>query len=143
MGTHVGTGLTQANARGALKPRPTEHDEQCALMVHVGYYLGRWPELALLYAIPNGGQRSKAVAGKLKAEGVKPGVPDLCLPVPRGGFHGLYIEMKRVGERDATSPAQKAWHAALRAQGYRVVVCEGEAEAMAVIIEYMRLEKAA
>jgi hypothetical protein len=72
----------------------TEHDEQVALSRWVTLLQPRHPELALLHAIPNGGHRHKAVAVRLKAEGVKRGVPDLCLPVPRGGHHGLYLEMK-------------------------------------------------
>ena len=73
----------------------TEHEEQVALMRLVEMHKGRWPELGMLFAVPNGGDRNMLVAKKLKAEGVKKGVPDLCLPLPRGGYHGLYIEMKR------------------------------------------------
>lgn len=50
--------------------------------------------LDLMHAIPNGGARHKAVAGKLKAEGVKAGVLDVQWPVARGGFIGLAIEFK-------------------------------------------------
>lgn len=54
-----------------------------------------YPELFFMHHIPNGGKRDKVTAKKrLKAEGVKPGVPDVFLPVARKGFHGLYIEMK-------------------------------------------------
>lgn len=115
----------------------TEHEEQVALMRLVDMHKGRWPELGMLYAVPNGGDRHPAVAAKLRAEGVKAGVPDLCLPVPRGGYHGLYVEMKRQG-KSTTSAVQKAWVHALKHQGYRAEVCKGATEAWEVIQEYMR-----
>ena len=74
----------------------TEHDEQVALLKFCNLNQVKYPELALLYAIPNGGNRNIVTATKLKAEGVKAGVPDLCLPVPRGGYHGMYLEMKKI-----------------------------------------------
>lgn len=46
------------------------------------------------YHIPNGGLRSKREAARMKGQGVRPGVPDLCIPVARRGYHSLYIEMK-------------------------------------------------
>lgn len=76
-------------------PVPTESVEQQCLFRWAAFQSGRFPELALLYHVPNGGSRKKAEAGRFRAEGVKAGVPDLCLPVARGGFHGLYIELKR------------------------------------------------
>ena len=68
---------------------PTESVEQQSLFRWAAYQSGKYPELKLLYHVPNGGSRNKAEAGRFKAEGVKAGVPDLCLPVPRGEFHGL------------------------------------------------------
>jgi hypothetical protein len=62
----------------------------------------------MLFAIPNGGARHKAIAGKLRAEGVRAGVPDICLPVPRGEYHGLFIELKRP-KGGHVSEEQEAW----------------------------------
>ena len=72
-----------------------EHQEQSALVQWWGLNHKRFklPEYAL-FAIPNGGARHVAVAAKLKAEGVRKGVPDLELRVSRNGFHALWIEMK-------------------------------------------------
>jgi hypothetical protein len=115
----------------------TEHEEQCALMRLVELHKGRWPELGMLFAVPNGGARNGIVAKKLKAEGVRPGVPDLCLPLPRGGYHGLFIELKRQ-KKSRISPEQAQWIAALRGQGYRAEICLGAAAAWEVIQEYVR-----
>lgn len=121
------------------KPRELEHHEQVGLMQWADALLGKWPELRLLAAIPNGGQRHKAVAAKLKAEGVRAGFPDLILPVARGGFHGLFIEMK-AGKNKPTAE-QIGWHDALRAEGYLVVVCYSWNEAAGEIERYLRLQK--
>lgn len=75
------------------------------------------------------------VAAKMKAEGVRAGVPDLFLPVARQGFHGLWIELKSAKGRVTT--VQAAWHERLRAQGYRVVVCRGWCEARDEIVKYL------
>ena len=115
----------------------TEHEEQVALMRLVEMHRGRWPELGLLFAVPNGSERNAIVGRKLKAEGVKKGVPDLCLPVARGGYHGLYIEMKRQ-KKSQISPEQVQWIAALREQGYRAEICLGATAAWEVIREYMQ-----
>jgi hypothetical protein len=95
----------------------------------------RWPELALLFAVPNGGHRDIRVAAKLKAEGVKAGVPDMCLPVPRGQFHGLWIELK--AGKNTASTEQKWWLTELRACGHRAEVCRGWEAAARVIVDYL------
>jgi len=120
----------------AAKPAPTEHQDQAALFEWASRQERRYPELQLMHAIPNGGHRHKAVAARLKSEGVKPGVPDICLPVARGTCHGLYIEMKRKGS-GKVRPEQKEWHRSLAEQGYRVEVCWSWAEAMDVIVDYL------
>ena len=102
-------------------PTPRESDEQETLMEWADMESGARPELALLFHIPNGGSRNEIEALHLRRQGVKPGVPDLCLPVARGGCHGLYIELKR-REGGRVRANQSAWLIALRAQGYAVEV---------------------
>ena len=73
---------------------------------------------------------------RFKAEGVKAGVPDICLPVPRGEWHGLYIELKR-RERGRVSAEQTAWLEALMRQGYATAICRGWEDAKRVILAYL------
>ena len=116
---------------------PSEHVEQVRLFQWARLAAATHPELRLLYAIPNGGARHPVVAAKLKAEGVKRGVPDICLPVARGKWHGLYIELKR---QRGTRPSddQIMWIASLSNAGYRAVWCRGWEAARAVIENYLR-----
>lgn len=119
-------------------PASLESVEQMSLFRWAAFHTGKWPELRLLHAIPNGGMRHKATAARLKEEGVKAGVPDICLPVPRGVYHGLYIELKRLrGGR--VSDEQEKWLADLTAQGFRAVVCRGWLAASEEIARYMSL----
>lgn len=121
-------------------PIPTESEEQQAVMEWAEAASGRWPELRLIYHIPNEGLRSMATGGRLRAEGLKSGVPDLCLPVARAGYHGLYIEMKRT-KGGRTSPEQKEWLAALEAEGYQTALCRGADAAIEIITDYLALPR--
>jgi len=124
---------------------PTEHEEQVAVMDWATANSGRWSELKLLHAIPNGGSRAAKIdrkgrryspeAQRMVAEGVKSGVPDLDLPVARRGFHGLRIEMKAI---DGTvSSEQKWWLRELGEQGYCAIVRNGADAAIAAIKWYL------
>jgi hypothetical protein len=113
----------------------SEHDEQVAIIKWAEWHTGQHPALALLFAIPNGGKREKLTAIRLQQEGVKPGVPDLCLPVPRQGWHGLFIELK-AGKNKPTD-RQLDWLERLSEQGYLAVVCWGYDEATATIKDYL------
>lgn len=113
---------------------PSEHLEQVQLVAMVEAAYPR--EAAMLFAIPNGGDRNILVAAKLKKEGVRRGVPDMFLALPRGGWHGLFIEMKR-RRGGVVSPEQAAYIEALRAQGYRAEVCKGCDEALEVLRDYL------
>jgi hypothetical protein len=114
-----------------------EHDEQVAFIQWSQYSLRKHPELESLYAIPNGGLRNIRVAQKLKAEGVKPGVPDLHLPVARGQHHSLYIEMKY--GRGKQTAYQKLRQKILEEHGNKVVVCYSCDEAIEMTINYLNL----
>ncbi len=115
---------------------PLEDVEQRMVFKWAELASATYPELRLLYAIPNGGKRAIKTAIALKAQGVKAGVPDMCLPVPRGGYHGLYVELKRQ-KGGTVSDYQKSWINALNNQGYKATVCRGAAEAMETISEYL------
>ncbi len=119
----------------------SEHTEQVSLFEWAAWMGTRIPELKLLYHVPNGGKRDKATAARLKAEGVKAGVPDVFLPVARMGYHGFYLELK-VG-KNKTSPEQDAWLNALKAEGYAVDVSYGWQEAAHKIARYLGHEPAA
>ena len=88
-----------------------------------------------IYAIPNGGYRSKKTAAILKAEGVKSGVPDLNLIIASGGYHSLYIEMKT--ETGDLSDNQKHFISLLRSEGHKVVVCRDNGQAVSEIFKYL------
>lgn len=118
-----------------------EHDEQVALCRWWTLFSGaRGIPESLLFAIPNGGRRDAVTGARLKAEGVRAGVPDLFLAVPRGAWAGLFIEMKR-RRGGQVSPDQKAMLACLAASGYRVSVCKGWDEARAALEAYMGAPK--
>jgi hypothetical protein len=115
--------------------KQSEHGAQTALFRTVAMHETQRPELALLFAIPNGGKRDKITAAKLKAEGVKAGVPDLMLPVARGGYHGLFIELK-VGD-NRPSQLQRDWIARLQGQGYYCAVCWDWTQAVEMFLSYL------
>ena len=117
-------------------PVPTESVEQQCLFRWANFQSGKYPELELMYHIPNEGKRSRSTGARMKAEGLKSGVPDICLPVPRSGYHGLYIELKRL-RGNTTTKNQDEWLTKLEGQGYRVTVCRGWEEASQVILEYL------
>ena len=115
----------------------TEAEEQKALFEWAELAKGRYPVLELMYHIPNEGRRSLTVGRSLREQGLKKGVPDICLPVPSHHFTALYIEMKR---RDGgeVSKQQRGWIAALNRVGNLAVICNGWEEARNVILEYLR-----
>lgn len=121
-------------------PIPTESAEQQALFRWAAWAQGKYPDLRWMFHVPNGGARDAVTGARMQAEGVKKGVPDICLPTPRGEFSGLYIEMKRrSGGR--VSGAQADWIAYLIAQGFCALECRGFDEARRVIENYMALPK--
>lgn len=130
----------QSTTPRPARQRVSEHDHQAELIRLCRMREALHPELALLHAIPNGGLRDPVTAGKLSAEGLRAGVPDLCLPVPRQGYHGLYVELKTQGGQ--LSPEQRWWAEQLRAQGYRVEACWGWEAAAVAIWTYLGIDLA-
>lgn len=140
------------SARPVIKP-PTEHAEQVAVIQWWAMYCGTrgLPE-RLLFAIPNGAHlagdaKLRAIKMfKMKSEGFRNGAPDLMLAWPRVVaarnargmemlFAGLFIEMKRIGEK--ARPEQIEFADMLRRQGYSCCICQGFEEAKRAIIGYL------
>jgi hypothetical protein len=119
----------------------TEHSHQVALFIWASVAKEWLPQIDMMFAIPNGGERNKAVASRLKAEGVKPGVPDIFLPVARHGAAGLFIELKRIKSVDKTkgvvSTAQTEWQTKLRGSGYWCATSYGWLEAKTLLLWYL------
>jgi hypothetical protein len=136
--------------------RPTEHQEQSYVIEWANMRSVTYPELALLFAIPNGtkaaykryksGGKWKSFSPegiKMKQEGLKPGVPDLFLPVSRFGWHGLFIEMKRVASKGKKGgevrEEQNWWKEKLIEQHYCSVICWGADDAINTISNYLEI----
>lgn len=129
--------LSRKRAPSKRLPVPSEHEEQQALFEWAARRLSLYPELDLLFAIPNAGAGAqRGQAGKMKAEGVKPGVPDTFLPVARSGYHGCFIEMKRIAG-SKVEPEQTEWLSKLKTQGYFAAICKGCEEAQKVLVDYL------
>lgn len=132
----------------AKRTCPSEHDEQVTVIQWAKAHLGQFPCLRWLYACPNGiaqfaikgGRRvtNYAAIQYFKNEGLNSGVADLCLPYPRGAYHGWYCEMKkRFG--GTVLPEQQEFMAYARAQGYYVTLAEGADAAIASLEAYLAL----
>ena len=110
----------------------TEQSEQETLV--------QWLKLKNIwhYAIPNGAwTKNYGVAVNLKKAGLSPGTPDICIPTPKNGKHGLYIEMKpKSGGK--VSLSQIGWIKYLTEAGYVAKVAHGFDHAMQIVYEYFQ-----
>lgn len=114
----------------------SEHLLQVHVVSRAMLLASTYRAVRMLHAIPSGDWRGFAVGKKLKAEGVVPGVPDLCLPVPVGDYHGLYLELKRKGK----SPSEEQWKFMINlyALGYCVHVTNHLEVALEIIEDYLK-----
>lgn len=115
----------------------SEADEQRTLFDWVKWNMKKYPDLWFLHHIPNGGTRNVIEASNLKKQGVKAGVSDLFLPVARGEYHGLYLELKVKGGK--ISDNQSEWINRVRKNGYGAFVVYGFGETRAILEWYLNL----
>lgn len=132
-----------------MKNYQTEHAEQSRLFSWARHPLIRRanPALRFLFAIPNGGHRHIQVAKSMQAEGLTPGVPDICLPVERRYYHGMWIELKvpshqpRRGGKGGLSDCQARWLRDLAGENHCAIVCYGCDDAQKAIVAYLNGEQ--
>lgn len=132
----------------ARRTCPSEHDEQVTVIQWAKAHVGRFPCLRWLYSVPNGIAQFSFVGGKrqvnfaaiqyFKSEGLNSGVADLCLPYPRGTYHGWYCEMKKQFGGNVL-PEQQEFMAYAKEQGYFVTLAEGADAAIASLEAYLAL----
>lgn len=131
-----------------LAASDTEHGAQAAIFCWANQNLDKYPQLKYLFAVPNGFYGSAAQKGKMKAEGLKNGVPDIMLLYRKRAliagindghhyelFSGLVIELKV--KKNVPSKDQLDWLAFLKQQGYQCWICYGWLEARDKIVEYL------
>lgn len=116
----------------------SEHDEQVTLFARLKLNEQRHPAIAWIHAIANGGHRHPAVAGKMKAEGVKKGISDIFVPFPTREASGLYIEMK--AGKNKLTPEQKEFGEYAESVGYKFITCWTCDEAAKAIEDYLGIE---
>ena len=126
--------------------KASEHQEQAAVISWwASYAATRNIDPRLLFAIPNAAKRSYALANRMRKEGMVSGIPDLMLARPKifidatgapiTEFAGLFLELKRVGEK--ATPAQLEMIDLLRKQGYNCIVAQGADEAIRALKAYI------
>ena len=121
-----------------LKPLTLkEEDIQGVFMQYAKMYLRG--DSDLVFSIPNEAKRSFAVVAHMKKLGLTKGVPDVMVAIPRGNFHGLFIEFKSAKGR--VRPEQEAFLKKLKTQNYCVAVCRDSKAAIDLFLKYLNLEK--
>ena len=117
----------------------TRHIESHLQRMCVSWFRLQYPDIGkLLFAVPNGGARSRTEAAIMKAEGVTAGVADVILLVSRGGYNSLCIEFKT--EKGRQTELQKQWQLEAENNGNKYVVCRSFSDFNSVIKEYLNYE---
>jgi hypothetical protein len=133
-------GLTVQPRRS--RNRRVEFEHQASLFQWAKWAQARFPALELLHASAAGERRDKATAIKLLLMGVRKGFPDVQLPVARGGYIGLWVEMK--SDNGRLSEDQQRIKARLEDEGHRYCVCRSWLDAKDAVVAYLegRLRRA-
>jgi hypothetical protein len=115
----------------------SEYDEQVAVFQWAALYQSKYPDLFFLNgSIMGGTGLTPAILNKLKKAGMKKGKPDINLPIARGGYIGLWIELKRRGGPNP-SQDQIIWLRALDHAGHLALCCKGSDAAISIIKQYV------
>ncbi len=118
------------------------HDTRLAehwLQVRLFYVVERYhPQIyPFLFAVPNGGYRTPKAAAMMSHEGQKSGVQDMMLAMPRGKYHGLFLEVKT--EKGSASKIQKETQALFSGQGYCCLIEKGFERCLNSLLNYYSL----
>lgn len=127
---------------GRLIAAGSEDEQQALFFEWVDEHKEKHPALDRIFAVPNGSNKSIAQRIVMKITGLRPGVPDVCVPIANVHYIGLWIEFKRPGG-GTVSLEQGLWHRKLAASGHDVRVYDSAMEAIARVIQYLNLDMSA
>lgn len=119
----------------SLAKSGTEHGHQTSLFAWAALNTKQFPALVWMFAIKNAEKAGKIAGAMAKAEGVRAGVSDIFLPWAAKGCHGLFIEMKKPGEK--AKPNQLEFGKEMQNRGFGFVVCDHWEKARDILIEYL------
>ncbi|EKN4700378.1 VRR-NUC domain-containing protein [Yersinia ruckeri] len=136
--SHIGTKAKLKFCNGKVRKvnHQAETEEQAALIkwadntVIDGICVGDY-----LIHIPNEGKRGPKAARDAKRLGLRKGVPDLFLALPRGGYAGLWIEMKALDGQSTVE--QFLWPRKLDNVGYVATTCFSFSHAKDTVVNYL------
>lgn len=120
----------------------SEYDIQASFVEWCQWNEAKYPSLRLAFSTVNGAHlagddRMRAIKmARLKKSGLRPGVPDWCLPYAINGYTSLWIEFK--SPKGKLSPAQKDYIGMLEANGHAVCVCTDWQEATKIVLKYLK-----
>ena len=133
--------MTVEEYHAAIDAQMTETEHQIRLFEELELLVPRYPELIDCFHIANGELRAKTTAARLRKMGVKPGIPDIFLPVPKHPYAGLWIELKSLRKGAKLSQDQENMISRLRSRGYKAEVCKGWRAALKTITDYLDIRK--
>jgi hypothetical protein len=126
--------LIKPRTKKPIKHTEANYQQQVVEWARLAHMSGKYPNLDLLHCSLNGVKLSGTQAKIAKGQGMLSGVPDLFLPVPKNGFHGLFIEMKSGKGRLSTN--QTWFLSKVELLGYKIAVCYSANEAIKTIENY-------
>lgn len=133
-----GTYKLKPKAKTKSPPRHLEHKAQVEVFKWADTNMQRYPDLKWLNPSLTGMYMQNPLqAYRAKAAGLKKGYPDLFLPVRKGKYIGLFIELKIKGNHPTVE--QKEWLEHLKTQGNRTCVGYGSEETIKMLEEYLSL----
>lgn len=141
--------MTAAEYRATARPKkkaPNRHEESDIQQAFAAWFRFQYPaKRRSLFAIINGAvlsgdktQRARQWA-RLEREGANPGTADLFLSIPSGDYAGLYLETKTA--EGTQTDDQKAFEAAVTADGYAYVIYRSPEEGREIVKRYLETGK--
>lgn len=120
-----------------LQPQQeTEEQAQTKVFDWAEWNTKKYEQLKLMYHPANEGKRTQAAGARLKRQGLKNGVSDICLPVRNGTYSNLYVELK-VGKNKPTPDQIEFVEDINRFGGFGLIVY-GSDNAIQVIETYIK-----